>query len=276
MKKAIALIAVIIAVVILSSCYANYAQSYSDFTVGESSISESITELSVEWISGSVTLTYADTDSISFKETASKPIPETHELCYKRNGYKLTVAFSKSSHITDELKKDLTITIPAGTSLSSLSIETVSADIYVSDISVSEDLSLKTVSGKTRASVKGQLEKMSLDTISGNAGLVTETVRELNAKTVSGDVVISSLVTPETTSFDSMSGYLEFGLPDDADLTLNLSTISGKLTSDFATASSENTYKIGAGSNKITATTISGDIKIIKLKSMPQIGFLNK
>jgi DUF4097 and DUF4098 domain-containing protein YvlB len=149
---------------------------------------------------------------------------------------------NKSWHVEDS---DLVVKVPAG---SSLTVNTVSADIGVQGVNGSqrlqsvsanvatqagaEDVEVKTVSGDLTVAGTGQKGLLTLTTVSGDA-TVTRVSGEINGNTVSGDFRLG-LGAVDRSRLRTTSGDLSIAafLPNDG--RLDIDSISGDVRIDLA------------------------------------------
>jgi len=134
-------------------------------------------------------------------------------------------------------------------SVKTLSIDTVSGDINVRDISAST-LDLDSTSGAI--TIAGVYDSVELNSVSGRitlvpgtrAGIVnvdtvsgrveaSGTFERITTSSVSGNVSITSKQVPSSLKAGSVSGNITITLPDDAVLSVNHSSVSGRISSDL-------------------------------------------
>ncbi len=136
-----------------------------------------------------------------------------------------------------------------------------STDYYFEGIaSVSGDVSVKDVTGKLHAS-----------SVSGNVkiGDVTGTV---NASSVSGDVnvEITRLDGDDDMKFSSVSGDVNVRMPSNLAATIEMSTLSGSLETDFPIQVREKKYgpgvsargQVGEGRRRLNMSSVSGNVHL--------------
>ena len=120
---------------------------------------------------------------------------------------------------------------------------------------------LTSVSGRCEASeVGGNLE---VETVSG-AILVDRVVGNVEAETVSGRIQVS--YAGEAVSLESVSGRLSLGLPADEGYEFDLSTASGKITTDFQVNGTQSRRHVkglvNSGSTPVSLETMSGSLDV--------------
>ena len=230
-----------------------------------SASTETIRDIKIEWISGSVTVEPGDVQEITFSESGAAT--DKYKMVWKQSGDKLVIQYSKDSntpgfgiHI-DKGSKDLDVTVPRGWVCDSLELETASADLTVCDMIIRE---------------------MEIDSASGTANFENCTVSSLDVDTASGDVTFTGSLSeldfeaasasftgvlenvPDKVKMDSMSGDLTLTLPEDAGFTVSLDAMSSDFSSDFPTVKKNKSYVCGDGRCKIDVNAMSGDVAILK------------
>ena len=226
---------------------------------------DTVRDIKIEWISGSVTVEPGDVQEITFSESGAAT--DKYKMVWKQSGDKLTIQYSKNSgtvgfgiHI-GEGSKDLTVTVPRGWVCDSLELETASTDLTVRDMIIRE---------------------MEIDSASGTADFESCTVSSLDVDTASGDVTFTGSLSeldfdaasasftgvlenvPDKVKMDSMSGDLTLTLPEDAGFTVSLDAMSSDFSSDFPTVKKNKSYVCGDGHCKIDVSAMSGDVSILK------------
>lgn len=226
---------------------------------------DTVREISIEWISGSVTVEPGDVQEITFSESGTAT--DQYKMVWKQSGDKLVIQYSKDSgtpvfgiHI-DKGSKDLTVTVPRGWVCDSLELDTASTDLTVRNMIIRE---------------------MEIDSASGTAKFENCTVSNLDVDTASGDVTFTGSLSeldfdaasasftgvlenvPDKVKMDSMSGGLTLTLPEDAGFAVSLDAMSSDFSSDFPTVKKNKSYVCGDGHCKIDVSAMSGDVAILK------------
>lgn len=230
-------------------------------------IPQGITQLSVDWINGNVTVQYYDGDTIAFSE------PEQEKTDYQLRwlvvGNELKIKFCKSG--LNQLKnnnfrnKELTIYLPIGFSFNEMDIDTVSANIDIKGITA-DTLDLDAVSGNI--TVSGEFTEINADCVSGNI-IADGTFTNLSADTVSGYGDVTALNKPNKMKLDTVSGFFKVTVPEDiSGFTVNYDTVSGNASvNDFEIKMPEKHMIVyGDGSARIDFDSVSGNIEIRKAK----------
>lgn len=178
---------------------------------------------------------------------------------------------------------DVSIAVPYRTRCS---LHTVSGPVVVSGIH--DDLDVICVSGRAtllgidgRLSAKvtsGTIEALGcagdvhLETISGEITLADSAAERVAAKTISGSLTADLDNPPYDShiSLDTVSGSITIRVREDSDLTVNLSTTSGRVTSAFPELvgrgkRNNSAYgMLGGGTGKLFANAISGSVSLLR------------
>lgn len=228
---------------------------------------QEINDITIEWVSGSITVERADVDSITFAETAG--LKEDDRMIWKQSGDKLTIQFSKPKNLlffsfgnTANVSKDLVIQVPQDWICDELDIESVSAQIDVSGIQAS-DIDLENVSGECTFT-DCVTDTLSSETVSGSVEF-TGQLNSLDLNSVSADCTAYITNAPREVQLECVSGDLTLYLPEGCGFTVSHDALSGDFNSEYSTISSGGDYIYGDGSCRISAEGVSGNIAIRKL-----------
>ena len=148
------------------------------------------------------------------------------------------------------------------------SVKSVSGGITLDG--VTGDVDANTVSGALEA--QGINGKLNFHTVSGDLTLADGWLARLDANGVSGDVTadidLDQLGGMQVTT---VSGEVTLRLPAEADARVNLHSLSGDVRSDFtelkrssAPASRSVRGNLGAGSGRVSVTTMSGRVILLR------------
>lgn len=213
------------------------------YSAGDGEISEEISALDIEWISGEVTLLYGNVTSVSFVETANRTVSESEQIHYWLDGGTLRLKFAESGlRYANNLSKTLTVALPLGLVLDSLSVKTVSADLNASVFA----------------------KKAQIETVSGDIDLShAEITQKAEFESVSGDVNVCFSSMPEKLKSETVSGDTVWTFPKQAQFTLEFDTVSGDFTCEFdVTAVQRGKYVCGDGTVSCSVDSVSGDLYI--------------
>ncbi|MDE7298630.1 MAG: hypothetical protein K2N94_07345, partial [Lachnospiraceae bacterium] len=132
MKKVIC--AMIFAVIATLGCGCSAGGVYKNadkYTMGNAELqADGIEKLDIEWLSGTVEISYHSENTIVISETSNKSLDEKTTMYYLVDGDTLRVKFAKSGNWDfKNLSKELEVWLPEGMELKELAADTVSADI---------------------------------------------------------------------------------------------------------------------------------------------------
>lgn len=247
---------------ITSSCNYDHAEQY---TAGPAELTGGISEVTIHWISGSVTVETYDGETISVSEP--EQTREELQLHWRVNGQKLTIQpFASGSH-TGVPDKDLLVRIPASlaSGLRSVEIDTTSAGAAVSGLAL-EELRFDSTSGALHAQIS--CHRLEADTTSGGV-IFTGTAYDVDLDTVSGEFELTLGETPDELSFDSTSGGITLSLPADRSFRAELETVSGTLRCAHETQTPDRDTWVYTGTGRggeaeLEFDTVSGNVDIRK------------
>lgn len=174
------------------------------------------------------------------------------------------------------------VDVDEGLEVGQLSIKTASGDAQINGLEFQElifksasgdldtgDLNGRAVQAETASGdvqLTGRFDAVRAGTASGEIEL-EGSARELRCNTASGDVTVRVDQVPEKLEMSSKSGDCEIAMPDGEGFTLQFSTVSGELESDFQLVgpigkrSGEAIYLDGGG-RTFRMSSISGDINL--------------
>lgn len=230
-KKALLLMLTIAMCLMMTGCInINVGGNYEEnegYESGGATLSDGISEIDIEWVSGKINVIYDDVSQISFSEESEGKLDSDEIMCYKVDGAKLKIKFVKRTKLVnfDGPEKNLTVTLPQDMVFEKLDIDAVSSEIHIEHSSLIKDISVDTVSGNVYAYLYGG----------------------------SGDV-----------SVDSVSGNIELNVLDEG-FTAEFDTVSGSFSSDFEVAKTEDEFVYGDGNKEYKADTVSGNFRVNKL-----------
>lgn len=229
-----------------------------------------IRSIAVEWVSGSITIQTADTDTITFSETGADSKEEI--MVWKQSGDELKIQFQQprvwfgfSFGLDADNSKDLVITVPEDWNARDLHIESVSADIRANGITAGS-FDIENVSGYCDLA-ECIIDELDVETVSGRVDLMGS-VRIASLEAVSADCTLTLSAGTKEIDLDSVSGDLTVYLPADQGFTASIDGLSGDISTDFPTTTSAGTHIHGDGSCKIEAEGVSGNISIWKRAPM--------
>jgi Putative adhesin len=148
------------------------------------------------------------------------------------------------------------------------SVKSVSGGITLDG--VAGDVDANTVSGALEA--QGINGKLNFNTVSGDLTVADGWVERLDANAVSGDVTADIDLDPlGGMQVTTVSGEVTLRLPAEADARVHLHSMSGDVRSEFgelralsAPASHSVSGNLGAGSGRVSVTTMSGRVMLLR------------
>jgi hypothetical protein len=151
-------------------------------------------------------------------------------------------------------------------------VKTVSGDVTLAELR--DDVDIQTVSGDIQA--KDIIGGMKLKTVSGGVAVVDGTCRWVDAKTVSGDVLLDLDLDPAGTyDASTVSGTVSVRTIAEPNLRVDVTTVSGHLTSDFGLGFEGGSGKrrisqtLGDGGARLGVKTVSGDLRVLRGRAAP-------
>ncbi len=145
-------------------------------------------------------------------------------------------------------------------------VTTVSGEVTLSQLS--NEVDVKTVSGDIAA--KGIAAGVKLKSVSGDVAVVDGSCRWVDAKSVSGDVLLDLDLDPQGTyDITTVSGTVSLRTTAEPDLAVEASSVSGHLVSDFGLnweskpGRRYTSETIGSGGARLWVKTVSGDLRVL-------------
>ena len=213
----------------------------SEYTAGDGEV-DGFDKLELEWVSGSVSIVAYGGDKVTITESTNKEIKDDLKVHWWLDGDTLHIEFcaSGSGWNFNGIEKKLTVSVPENLEISKMKLDTVSADVSVTGLTVGE-LSGDSVSGNVRLDTVS--DKIDLDSVSGDLTVaVKDGVRKCGINTVSGKVVLD--------------------VTDSTGVSLSFDTISGRIKESVELTIRDDRYIFGDGQTEIDVDTVSGDVKI--------------
>ena len=231
---------------------------------------DTIREIEIEWVAGDIIIQPADIQEIKVSESAVTDEKET--LVWSVKGETLEIFFCKDRSFTmvginskDYVSKDLYISVPQDWECDLLKIETASANLEVSNLTIRE---------------------MDFDGARGTCDFNDCNVKDLDIDTASGDITFSGTLetldfdaasasfigqfrnTPHRIDMDGMSGNLDIALPENCGFTVSMDGMSSSFRSDFQGTENRNDVHVyGDGRCSIQVDGMSCDVTIRKLEN---------
>ena len=232
---------------------------------------DSLSSISIDWVAGDITVMPHDGNEVQITEFARRELSYGEQLFYSTSGGTLTIKFTeRSSWLNNMPAKKLEVYVPhalmekldrfavdstSGTvsaqniNADAVKIDTVSGNIDLSNIASrtfeadstsgsitltsieTDDMKLNSMSGAISLSdvSAGTLKG---DTVSGRCDL-DGMFGEVDIDSVSGRISIISTIVPAKLKVDTTSGGITVTVPDEGAISVNHSSVSGRLSSDI-------------------------------------------
>ena len=247
------IVALALALIALTGCFikrngTTVSSSYTyssaaNYNVGPASVDASkISELEVDWVSGSIKVVYGRVRAIEIDESVKKgKISEDEQLRWIVEGGKLRIKFAKSGlNLISNLNKDLVITVPEGIVFKKTDIDSVSAD----------------------ATVEVASDAYEFDQVSGDVTLTSDWAGSVDVDSVSGKAVLTFSRCPSSIEVGTVSGDAVVRIPANSGFKLKFDTVSGKMDCSIPATVSGKEMVAGDGKAGFKFDSVSGDVKI--------------
>ncbi len=238
---AVAVMGSLLSVCLFTGCaWGNYSyRNAKAYTAGNGSVSAAgITEISIDWIAGDVTVRVEDTDTITFTEETAETDTD-HLLHYAEINGELLIKFQKSGVKTKDISKNLTVVLPQDRIFREFDVTSVSGAITLVNVAAN---------------------KIDAESVSGDVTLTGCSARNLNLDTTSGDVSVLNWKDGEI-DLETVSGDISVVFATD-DFRLRFETVSGKIKNLCGAAQSGNVITMGNGLLSAEAETVSGNLTV--------------
>lgn len=233
---------------------------FSPIDSGEQHISDDIQDISINWVSGSITIEPGDVSQLVISESGGQKAPL---VCMEYDNH-LEIDYCENDLSLKNLSKDLKITVPRDFRCRWLMVNSASGSLKVQNLTV-DDVIISGASGKSHFD-SCHVKNLNLNTASGDIHFsgTLETL-ECNAASASLYAVLDNV--PDSISVEGMSGKLDLTLPEDAGFSASMNSLTGKFKSEFSTVSHNGTHVCGDGRCSISVDGVSGDLIIRKGKT---------
>jgi len=254
------------------------------YTKGGSTISNTVENLEIDWISGSVSIETHEENTVLFSEVANKDLNDANTMYYYLEDTTLHIKFCRSGDYTlRNIEKDLTLYIPEELNLNEVKIESVSANLEFTEINttnlevdsvsgniniknckISDEIEIDSVSGAIEITLDTKIKDIDIESISGAITITASTIETADVSATSGKVIISSDIELTDLKLDTISGNIKLILNEDSNFKLDFDSISGNFSSQLAMTIDNNMQITGNGSGDYDINTISGSLTIEK------------
>ena len=235
-----------------------------DYSVGNATVTDKITELTVEWVSGNITVIPAEGDVITVTEDYDGE-DDSLRLRWRVEDGELTIRFRKSSVIGKvDATKNLTVAIPASMleAMGEVDISLVFGNVtYTGN---ADELSLETVDGDL--TVTGNIGDLEVAAVDGNV-VFRGGVRRGRMECVDADVTMYLAMATDL-NFDQMNGDVTLYLSEEiTGFDAELDSPGGEIrTEGFTDVSGKDGYSArwGDGSLRIRMDGLYNKLEVKK------------
>ena len=221
-----------------------------EYNRGGGKVDALVDSLEIEWISGEVTVTPYEGETILLEETSGLSLDE--QLRWKAEGTTLKIFPRKPFRFMGVIslpEKDLNIYLPQGMVPKELEITSVSGEIDLKQFSCTE-AALETVSG--------DINVLGCDSVSGNLSF-NGNLQQLDWSGVSGDAELTIASMPREIGAECVSGDITIAMTDGPGFTVETDTTSGEFLCDFPLI---NSRRYGDGSAEYQFESVSGNVNL--------------
>ena len=251
----------------------------------------SIQKIKVDWVSGSVELRVGSGSDITLSESSYRTLTDRQKMRYSVSSDgtlkinfcdDLDNIFNWFDLDANMPSKSLVVEVPASLAgtLKDLEIDVVSASVDLSGVYGTET-DVESVSGEIKctdvatqkldlSSTSGSLicenakaQELDLNNVSGSIRADGE-FDQIDLETVSGSARLGCATAPSKISVDGVSGSITVALPETAQFTARLDSVSGSISCDFPGTLGSDMVVVGDGSANYRFGTVSGSLRIEK------------
>lgn len=229
-------------------------------------------------VSGDINVTGTDGNAVvvqAIKEGPDRDKVEVEDLSGD-NSIELRVKYPKCNWSEDRQNCNVNasvrfeVQIPRSIALDYTKFNTASGDIKVNQVQA--NITVSTASGEV--TVSNSHGNIHANSASGDV-LVKNVAGQVKANTASGnvEVEIAKLEGSDDMAFNSASGDVRVRMPSDLDAEVSMSTVSGKIKTDFPLEVKEHKYgpgssasgRLGNGTRRVRLATASGDLSLTRM-----------
>ena len=146
----------------------------------------------------------------------------------------------------------------------SIYVKSSSGKVFLTQEGTSGSIKLDSSSGGVTANVD-QVSQMDVHVSSGKINIEANNIVDLISKASSGHSDFKLKPAPKTSDIDVSSGGVSVSIPEDSDITVNVSISSGEFNYDLPFTKDGKTYVNGNGSSQMKIHSSSGDVDFFKI-----------
>lgn len=231
---------------------------------------DKLSELSVDWLNGTITVESYDGSEVILEEEGDFPLDKNNALMYTKENSALIIN-NAPSQIGISLSnagvknKELHIYLPEKIKWEKLKIDAQNTDIDINKLDIA-DVNIDVADGDFSLT-DSVLEKLAFNSMEGNLTVKESQIEKVKADTTSGGINASFVSCPRSVMFDTLNGDAKMYLPKDSEFVLQMDTVSGTLDSEFSGIHSEECLTVGSGAAQFKMSTTDGSVQIGKNKN---------
>jgi hypothetical protein len=239
-----------------------------EYSVGNATVTDGITDLTINWAVGNVTVIPSEGDSITITEDY-RDGSDADRLRWRVKDGKLTIQFRESTYFGsfESLSKDLTVAVPTAMLESMGDVQITVASGNVTYTGNADELSLDTVEGSL--TVTGDIGDLEVEAVDGNVTF-RGGVRRGDLDCVDADVTMYLDMAAEL-NFDHVDGNVTLYLSDEiAGFSTEMDLVGGSISLegfDGAVSDGNRSARWGDGSLRIRVDGVDCQLNIKKQTS---------
>ena len=236
-----------------------------EYSVGNATVTDGITDLTINWAVGNVTVIPSEGDSITITEDY-RDGSDADRLRWRVKDGKLTIQFRESTYFGsfESLSKDLTVAVPTAMLESMGDVQVTVASGYVPYTGNADELSLDMVEGSL--TVTGDIGDLEVEAVDGNVTF-RGGVRRGDLDCVDADVTMYLDMATDL-SFEQVDGDVELYLSEEiTGFSAEVESLGGGISTegfDGLTTTGEHITHWGDGSLRIRAEGVKAKLYIKK------------
>lgn len=264
------LVAIILIIILISSIggriWGRQNNLSSSSSVYEYTVKDDIENISIDWVSGDITVSVYDELYIKLEQYVSTAVTEDTKMSVLVTGKSLKISDNRSKRwnflwFGNMYSTSIVVFLPQKV-YNDIFINGVSSRIEITDISASE-IKTHTVSGKINLK-NVSAPNLDMNVISGKL-YAQGAFSDVDSQSVSGSVEIHSSTMLQRLRSNSVSGRVTVYIPENEGFSVRFSKVSGKLTSDFPfMTKGAKEYIYGNGAAQFSIDVVSGNCSIYK------------
>lgn len=257
-----------------------YLAREANITLYDKTISENIDHLSIDWVTGGVTIKPSEDGLTHVIERASEQLPENKWARIRLNDANLSIGSQNKSifilfwhtplstleiRLPKDAYESLRLTATSGSNqisevgFADFKAELTSGELYIHDSAI-DTLALEMTSGES-VMTNISTESASFESTSGDLSFSGKITGKLSSEMTSGEQTFDLIqLAPQTINLSMTSGSAAITLPDSPGFTLTLDKTAGDFTADFQHTQEGDRYIYGNGKNHYQAEITSGEL----------------